>query len=32
VGMGVKFTEVSPLNRTRLEQVMATLMQTSSEA
>ena len=32
VGMGVRFTEVSPLNRTRLEQVMATLMQTSSEA
>lgn len=32
VGMGVKFMEMSPLNRTRLEQVMATLMQTSSEA
>ncbi len=32
VGMGVKFTEVSALNRTRLEQVMAMLMQTSSEA
>ena len=32
VGMGVRFTELSPLNRQRLEQVMATLMQTSSEA
>ena len=32
VGMGVKFTEMSPLNRTRLEQVMLTLMQSSSEA
>ena len=32
VGMGVKFTELSPLNRTRLEQVMATLTETSSEA
>lgn len=32
VGMGVKFTEMSPLNRTRLEQVMVTLMATSSEA
>jgi hypothetical protein len=30
--MGVRFTELSLLNRTRLEQVMATLMQTSSEA
>ncbi len=32
VGMGVQFTQMSALNRTRLEQVMATLMQTSSEA
>ena len=32
VGMGVRFTDLSPLNRTRLEQVMATLMETSSEA
>jgi hypothetical protein len=32
VGMGVKFDEVSPLNRSRLEQVMATLMETSAEA
>ena len=32
VGMGVKFSEMSLLNRTRLEQVMLTLMQTSSEA
>ena len=32
VGMGVKFDEVSPLNRSRLEQVMAMLMETSAEA
>ncbi len=32
VGMGVKFTELSPLNRTRLEQVMTTLTETSAEA
>jgi len=32
VGMGVKFSELSALNRSRLEQVMAMLAQTSSEA
>jgi hypothetical protein len=32
VGMGVKFTEITPLNRTRLEQVMAMLTQTSTES
>ncbi len=32
VGMGVQFSEISPLNRTRLDQVMTTLMQTSVEA
>ena len=32
VGMGVNFKEVSALNRARLEQVMARLMQTSTEA
>jgi hypothetical protein len=32
VGMGVQFSDVSHLNRTRLEQVMAVLTETSTEA
>lgn len=32
VGMGVKFNDLTPLNRARLEQVMAMLTETSTEA
>ena len=32
VGMGVKFNDITPLNRNRLELVMGQLMQTSTEA